>query len=538
MEAPRRTAVTEATRSSGRGLWPAAVLAAIAALAAATRWVFIDFAYMDRDESFSWRMIQYSPVELIRRTAEDVHPPYYYLVLKGWAAAWGSSLVSMRALSVVFGVAAVLLVYVLVLESLHLSRAARDDTGNARRAIALFVTGLMALHVIPLSTSRMARMHSLGVFLAVLTSWLLLRALRSRRHRTLWWGAYAAAAVIFLYTHYYAGFTLLAQGVFVLVEAVRLRFTGSAREARTAVLGIGCAGLLTLILYSPWLPVLRQQLGAVSEDYWIEPLHRGILYETLYRWATGLDARPSPLEAWVVIAVLGAASLAVVLARDRAGHFFLLQMAAPWVFGVGYSVFSGSAILQIRYLEFAHVSMLGLFGVVIVLLRRLPLRIGVASALGALCVYAAAGLMTSLAREPPTVVEALRLVQREHRPGDLILVGSQKSVNRLRYYARSIGFDGIDVRCVFERSRYEGGGSITHIASLDESDLILDDVWNPADFSRIWRVFDSTVPWRLKAQNPPPIEGFPPIPDGMRLLLERDFDKSQNTRYVVTLHGQ
>ena len=50
---------------------------------------------------------------MIARTAEDIHPPFYYALLHGWVALCGVSEVSLRLLSVVIGVLAVAAIYLL-----------------------------------------------------------------------------------------------------------------------------------------------------------------------------------------------------------------------------------------------------------------------------------------------------------------------------------------------------------------------------------------------------------------------------------------
>ena len=68
------------------------------------------------DEAFSWRLATYPPAEIVARTATDVHPPLYYLVLDGWMKVAGEGPAALRSLSLILGLAAVGLAYLLYVE--------------------------------------------------------------------------------------------------------------------------------------------------------------------------------------------------------------------------------------------------------------------------------------------------------------------------------------------------------------------------------------------------------------------------------------
>ena len=55
--------------------------------------------------------IQRDVAELIRHTAADIHPPFYYLLLHFWALFTGWSEFSAAWLSLLFGVLLIALVY-------------------------------------------------------------------------------------------------------------------------------------------------------------------------------------------------------------------------------------------------------------------------------------------------------------------------------------------------------------------------------------------------------------------------------------------
>jgi uncharacterized membrane protein len=71
----------------------------------------LDFQPLWGDEGWSFYFASLSLGELLRLTAEDIHPPLYYTVLAGWLRLAGSTPESARFLSVLFGTMLVPLAY-------------------------------------------------------------------------------------------------------------------------------------------------------------------------------------------------------------------------------------------------------------------------------------------------------------------------------------------------------------------------------------------------------------------------------------------
>jgi hypothetical protein len=104
------------------------LLAGLVLIATGLRAPRRDWGCLTRDESFSWRLIQYDWREMVERIATDVHPPFYYVLLKAWAGVWGSSIGSLRGFSVVWGVAGAALMYVTAREAGRQCRRGCDRT--------------------------------------------------------------------------------------------------------------------------------------------------------------------------------------------------------------------------------------------------------------------------------------------------------------------------------------------------------------------------------------------------------------------------
>jgi len=97
-------------------------------------------------------------------------------LLKGWLLVWGASPIALRSLAVLCGVAGVLLAYLVSREAADSQTP--EELPAVARGGALFSAFLMAIHPSQMMYSRVERMYSLGVLLAGISSWLLLKALR------------------------------------------------------------------------------------------------------------------------------------------------------------------------------------------------------------------------------------------------------------------------------------------------------------------------------------------------------------------------
>ncbi len=92
----------------------------------------------------------------------DFHPPLYYLVLKGWTTLFGYSEISLRIPSIIFGIGAVYLIY-LIGKKLF-------DKNTGLIAGALLATSGLSIYY-----SQEARMYAMTAFLVALAFYLFLK---------------------------------------------------------------------------------------------------------------------------------------------------------------------------------------------------------------------------------------------------------------------------------------------------------------------------------------------------------------------------
>jgi 4-amino-4-deoxy-L-arabinose transferase-like glycosyltransferase len=230
----------------------AALLIALILLALGLRLYRLDNQSLWYDEGFSVYLAGMDIDQITARTAADIQPPLYYYLLHGWIQLFGDTEWALRALSVLFGVFTVPLIYALA-QLLFRSRLAG--------LLAALLVAVSPLHV---WYGQEVRMYTMLTFFCLLSSYFLLLAIRAKGGWAVpvLWAAYTAANVAALYTHYFALFVLAVQAVYVLAVLVVQRF----RPLRL-LLGSLASAIATLLLYLPWLPHLFTRYGADS-SYW------------------------------------------------------------------------------------------------------------------------------------------------------------------------------------------------------------------------------------------------------------------------------
>jgi mannosyltransferase len=297
------TAKGQSRLSAGTTTAAAVLLVLITALAVGLRLYRLDGQSLWYDEAFSAYLANMDLGEITARTAADIQPPLYYYLLHGWIQLFGDSEFSLRWLSALFGMLTVPLIYALA-GQLFRSRLA-----------GLLAALLLAVSPLHVWYAQEARMYTLLTFLGVLSSYLLLLAMRApdRRRQAAWWAAYALIGIAAVYTHYFAFFVLAFQAIYLLIAWWAAGFT-----PRHVVLGGLAAGAAILLAYLPWVPHLLARYQA-DMSYWPGRLK---LPEILVDVAVSFVGGESVLESTGILLSLGYV-LVMILAIGS-----LLQQAA------------------------------------------------------------------------------------------------------------------------------------------------------------------------------------------------------------------
>ena len=278
------------------------------------------------DEGWSVAHASLSLSDLFTITAEDVHPPLFYMLLGAWQSIMGITLFGDRFLAVMMSLPAIPLTFAV----------AKRWSGSVR--LALIAAGLMTWFPLLVYYSAVIRMYALAPSFVFLATWAALRLLDlPTRPRLGPLVAFVVGATGAMLTLYHAAWALVALGLYLLIVAILRDGRKFTSSLSAFAVGVG----LALVAYAPWalfaIPQLMQRASAdtgnTSQAYPLSYfLGLGVEGLVMSRWVgqAGL---------WVIggLIVAGLFAWGVGLWRKgqihatrspRAG-FTLLQLALP-----------------------------------------------------------------------------------------------------------------------------------------------------------------------------------------------------------------
>ncbi len=269
---------------------PRIAVACLLAISLAARLLGVASRPLWYDEAFSVLFSEKGPAAMLVGTlsptptgAADIHPITYYSTLWLWMRAFGESPVAVRSLSIVAGLAVVLVVYAL----------ATSTVGPQAGLAAGLLAALSPFQVHYAQEIRMYVFLCLWLLLATYCYW---RGSQSRRWT--WWLGFAVFAALGQYTHNLAAFYLLALALWPLLT-----------RNWHVVLRVLASGVVALILYLPWLVHIPSQLAKVDQSYWTQRPELYRLFSLLLYFVTNL-----PLPGWHLAVGLLAAVFVVAIA--------------------------------------------------------------------------------------------------------------------------------------------------------------------------------------------------------------------------------
>ena len=176
------------------------------------------------------------------------------------------------SLSAVIGILTPVVVFFVTITALTPSPGSR--TWPTRKpilaAVALLAAAFTSVSGFEILNDRIVRMYPLAVLLALLSTGMLVIALRSVQGRIFKWGAYGLLATALAYTHYYGLFILAAQALYSV--GLLLFGPSSGCNRFRNLLPIGITYSLISLIYLPWLPVLCSQASQVRAAFVLPPL--------------------------------------------------------------------------------------------------------------------------------------------------------------------------------------------------------------------------------------------------------------------------
>lgn len=186
--------------------------------------------------------------EIIGHYSRNNHPLYSVLAHVA-LICFGDHPWSLRLPAVVFGVAAIPMVYIL------------GGVIGSRRD-GLLAAGLLAMSYHHAWFSQNARGYTALAFFAMLASVLLVKGLQDGRLG--WFIGYGVIGALGIYTHLAMGFVLLAHGLGWLWRML-VPTPGIPRRLWPPLIGFSLAAIVALLLYAPMLPQVLSTMAQPSD---------------------------------------------------------------------------------------------------------------------------------------------------------------------------------------------------------------------------------------------------------------------------------
>lgn len=266
-----------------------------------------------RDNNFLWFISKYP--------LGDFHPPLYFAILWIWSHIFGSSEISVRLPSVIFGVLTVVVTFLIAKEY--------------SKKIALIAALLLAIAPLHIYYSQEARPYALAAFTVSLSFYFFLKVVKNFKNNIYF---YILSSVLVLYSDYVASLALLAQMLYLLLY-------------RRDNLGFFLKAYFIIIAFlSPWFLIFFDQLknGIVTSKNisgWGDVVGGIEIKEALLLWVKGLIGRISIDNKVIYALVTGIISInylfLIYKLKDKLKNFeaIFLWLTMPPLLGLLISFF-------------------------------------------------------------------------------------------------------------------------------------------------------------------------------------------------------
>lgn len=204
------------------------------------------------DESYSAYLVRGDFGQIWAETAQDVHPPFFYFLLKIWSMIFGNSDFAMRFMSVFFGAIGIILAFHLL----------KRWFGVKAAAIA---TALLSFSPFLIRYGQEMRMYTLIFAIIVGATYALDLALGTKKKR--YYIIYAVLVSLGMWTHYFTALAWLAHVVYL----VKFKKVNIFKKPWLPTY------FLAVLLYIPWIPAFLTQTATVQQGFWIP----GVTFSTI-----------------------------------------------------------------------------------------------------------------------------------------------------------------------------------------------------------------------------------------------------------------
>ncbi|MBQ2639123.1 glycosyltransferase family 39 protein [Candidatus Saccharibacteria bacterium] len=207
------------------------------------------------DESYSAYLVRGDFSQIWHETSMDVHPPFFYFALKIWSSIFGTTDISMRFMSIFFGLIAIIFLYQLL----------KRWFGVKPAAIATIVASVSPMLI---RYGQEMRMYTMVLMIVFIATYFLSLALEkgTKREGRKYWIIYAVLVSIGMWTHYFSAFMWLSQFIAIIIFFGGPKKIFKDKEKLKTIL---LTYVLAILLFLPWIPSFFNQVKTVQQGFWI-----------------------------------------------------------------------------------------------------------------------------------------------------------------------------------------------------------------------------------------------------------------------------
>lgn len=240
------------------------------------------------DEAFTGVAVKENFSDMITMIINDVHPPLYYILLKGFSSFFNYSVFGVRLFSAIFGVASVIATYLL----------AKELFG---KRTAIYASIIATISPLAIQYSQEARMYAMLVFLILMASFYFVKALKTKKYTYFAiWGILTGFSML---THYMGIiFATLYLPAFVIWNLHDHDIKGENIKEKTKDFFLKIVpskellfGYLTVfVVFLPWLKMFLHHISIKGNNLgWVVPAKLGDFAEMIQMFLFG-----TPLGEW------------------------------------------------------------------------------------------------------------------------------------------------------------------------------------------------------------------------------------------------
>ena len=200
------------------------------------------------DETFSLGLARHSVKDLISLTAQDVHPPLYYLILKAGLVFNPNFVFLARIVSVIP------VIIILCVSVVFFSKEFSSICATVFNLILVCTSSVFEYAV-------EIRMYSWAMLFCMLCCVFSYYIIKNGSFR--YFLFYGIAAVCGAYCQYWTAVALAIN--FILTSIL---YFAKYKKVKNIIL----TALIGILLYLPWIPIAIKQFSSVTESYWIPPI--------------------------------------------------------------------------------------------------------------------------------------------------------------------------------------------------------------------------------------------------------------------------